>query len=253
MKKIAVITGAAQGLGFAIANELANDHFHVILLDRKKEQLKIATEQLLEQGHQASGIEIDLEHTEKIQDVLSQIAVEHGKIHVLVNNAGINIVKPFDEVTSDNWDKVMNINLKASFFMIQHAAPLMEDSGSIINISSIASNSPRPLSVAYAASKAGMVSLTKTASIVLAPRRIRVNAICPGAMETELLEKMSLEMGDLSGTSPEESLQNYLGAIPLGRISTPSDIAKSVAFLASDNANYITGQSLNVCGGLTVT
>jgi NAD(P)-dependent dehydrogenase (short-subunit alcohol dehydrogenase family) len=147
---------------------------------------------------------------------------------------------------------VMNINLKAAFFMIQSAAPYISNGGSIINISSIAANSPRPLSVAYAASKAGIISLTKTASIVLSPRQIRVNAVCPGAMETDLLSKMAVDMSDISGVTPEESMKNYLGEIPLGRISSPNDVAKTVGFLASEDAAYITGQALNVCGGLTV-
>lgn len=253
MIKTAIITGGAQGLGYAISEELAEANHKVILLDRNQEQLQSSVKQLQKKGVDAQGIEIDLSQPENIPEVISKITNEHGKINVLVNNAGINIVKPFDQVTSQEWDKVMDINLKASFFMIQQVSPYMTEGGSIVNISSMASNSPRPLSVAYAASKAGMISLTKTASIVLAPKRIRVNAICPGAMKTELLSKMAQDMGELSNTTPEESLENYIGTIPLGRISSPSDVAKSVVFLVSDAANYITGQSLNVCGGLTVS
>ncbi|MBU8878737.1 SDR family oxidoreductase [Bacillus sp. FJAT-29790] len=253
MNKVAIITGGAQGLGYAISEELAEANYQVILLDRNQAQLQMAVKQLQEKGYQANGIEIDLSISENIQEIISQITHEFGKINVLVNNAGINIVKPFAQVTSSDWDKVMDINLKASFFMIQQVSPHMTEGGSIVNISSVAANSPRPLSVAYAASKAGMISLTKTASIVLAPQRIRVNAICPGAMETELLSKMAQDMGELSSTSPEKSLENYIGTIPLGRISSPADVAQSVAFLVSDAANYITGQSLNVCGGWTVS
>jgi NAD(P)-dependent dehydrogenase (short-subunit alcohol dehydrogenase family) len=250
--KIALITGAAQGLGFAISEVLSSSGYKVILLDRNEEQLRVATEKLLNSGKDAHGINIDLSITENIHHVVSQINKDFGNFHVLVNNAGVNFVKPMDQVSEKDWDFVMNINLKAAFFMIQSAAPYMSEGGSIINISSIAANSPRPLSVAYAASKAGIISLTKTASIVLAPRQIRVNAVCPGAMETDLLSKMSQDMSELSSITPEESLQNYLGDIPLGRISLPADVAKTVEFLASENATYITGQALNVCGGLTV-
>jgi NAD(P)-dependent dehydrogenase (short-subunit alcohol dehydrogenase family) len=251
-KKIAVVTGAAQGLGFAIAELLSAADHKVILLDRNEKQLQAATEKLVQSGKEAHGVYIDLSITESIHGVIDEIQKEFGKIHVLVNNAGVNFVKPMDQVKESDWDFVMNINLKAAFFMIQSAAPFMANGGSIINISSVAANSPRPLSVAYAASKAGIISLTKTASIVLAPRRIRVNAVCPGAMETDLLSKMAEDMSGLSSNTPEQSLKNYVGDIPLGRISAPEDVAKAVEFLASDNANYITGQALNVCGGWTV-
>ncbi|USG65600.1 SDR family oxidoreductase [Brevibacillus ruminantium] len=251
-KKLAVITGAAQGLGYAIAEELASSGHHVVLLDRNEKQLQTAVETLRSAGYDASGKPIDLSQTDEIPAVLTQIHEECGSIHVLVNNAGVNVVKPMNQVTSAEWDFVMDINLKAVFFMTQAAAPFLSDGASIVNISSVAANSPRPLSVAYAASKAGVLSLTKTASIVLAPRGIRVNAVCPGAMETELLAKMAEDMSELSGQSASRSLQNYIGDIPLGRVSAPGDVAKTVAFLASDMANYITGQSLNVCGGWTV-
>ncbi|RNB64159.1 SDR family oxidoreductase [Brevibacillus borstelensis] len=252
-KKLAVITGAAQGLGYAIAEDLAASGHRVVLLDRNPDKLLAAVETLRSKGHTADGKQIDLAETDAIQGLLSQIVQEHGAFHVLVNNAGVNIVKPMDQVTSSDWDLVMNINLKAVFFMIQAAAPFLHDGGSIVNIASVAANSPRPLSAAYAASKAGVLSVTKTASIVLAPRRIRVNAVCPGAMETELLAKMADDMSTLFGQSSERSLQNYIGNIPLGRISSAHDVAKTVSFLASDAAAYITGQSINVCGGWTVT
>ncbi|EST54268.1 diacetyl reductase [Brevibacillus panacihumi W25] len=251
-KKVGVITGAARGLGYSIAEELASSGHIVHLLDRDQEQLQASVDKLRASGYEAYGWSIDLADPDLIPEVIMNIVEMTGNIDVLVNNAGVNFVKPIDQVTSTDWDFVLDINLKAVFFMIQAAAPQMREGGSIINIASIAANSPRPLSVAYAASKAGVLSLTKTISIVLAPRRIRVNAICPGAMDTELLSKMAEEMSSLSHSTPEQSLQNYLGPIPLGRISEPTDVAKAVSFLASDAASYVTGQSLNVCGGVTV-
>lgn len=250
--KIALITGAAQGLGFAITDVLSSSGYKVILLDRNEEQLQVATNKLVNEGKDAHGINLDLSFTEDISRIVTKIHEDFGDFHVLVNNAGVNFVKPVETVTEKDWDFVMNINLKAAFFMIQSVAPYISNGGSIINISSIAASSPRPLSVAYAASKAGIISLTKTASIVLAPRKIRVNAVCPGAMETDLLAKMAVDMSDLASVTPEESMKNYLGEIPLGRISSPEDVAKTVGFLASEDASYITGQALNVCGGLTV-
>lgn len=250
--KTALVTGAAQGLGLAIAEELAASGYNLILLDRKEEQLQKAADQIRQQGHLVHTRVIDLSQTEEIKPIIDDIGQTVGQLHVLVNNAGVNQVKPMDQVTSADWDFVMNVNLKAVFFIIQAASRIMADGGSIVNIASVAANSPRPLSAAYAASKAGVVSVTKTASVTLSPRRIRVNAVCPGAMDTDLLAFMAEEMSSMSGKSAEESLRNYTGDIPLARLGAPADVARTVSFLASDAAGYITGQTVNVCGGWTV-
>jgi NAD(P)-dependent dehydrogenase (short-subunit alcohol dehydrogenase family) len=252
VKPVALVTGAAQGLGYSIAEELAAQNFEVVLLDRQEKQLEHAVQTLRASGYAAHGEWIDLSLIDDIPAAISRIYSKRGMFHLLVNNAGVNVVKPIDQVTSEDWDFVMNINLKAAFFLIQATIDYMAYGGSIVNIASIAAHSPRPLSVAYAASKAGLVSLTKTTAAALAHRRIRVNAVCPGAMETELLAQMSRDMSRLWGKTAEESLQNYTGEIPLGRIGSPTDVAKAVAFLASPSASYITGQTLNVCGGWTL-
>lgn len=251
-KRVALVTGAAQGLGYGIAEELGSQGYEVVLLDRDGEKLQHAVEALRAAGFAAHGETLDLAETERIAPVLSSVTEKVGPFSLLVNNAGVNVVKPMDQVTSSEWDFVMNINLKAVFFMIQASLPYFTETGSIVNIASVAANSPRPLSVAYAASKAGVVSVTKTASAALAHRRIRVNAVCPGAMETELLAQMARDMSHMSGETAEQALQNYIGDIPLGRLGMPVDVAKAVAFLASDASAYITGQTLNVDGGWTV-
>ncbi|MBO8163984.1 MAG: glucose 1-dehydrogenase [Brevibacillus sp.] len=251
-QKTAVVTGAAQGVGFAIAEELGAAGYRLVLLDRQADRLQKAADTLAQRGFDVHTQEIDLMQTECIRPTIDKIVQSAGKLHLLVNNAGINPLKPMDQVTPADWDMVMNINLKAVFFMIQAAAPHICDGGAIVNIASVAANSPRPLAAAYAASKAGVISVTKTASVVLAPRRIRVNAVCPGATETELLARMADEMSAMSGNRPEEALQQFTGDIPLGRLGSPADVARAVAYLASDAASYITGQALNVCGGWTV-
>ncbi|WP_164553266.1 SDR family NAD(P)-dependent oxidoreductase [Brevibacillus marinus] len=251
-QKTAVVTGAAQGVGFAIAEELGAAGYQLVLLDRQAQRLAEAAERLKQRGFSVHTEEIDLSQTAAIKPTVEKIAATVGQLHLLVNNAGINPIKPMDQLTSDEWDLVMSVNLKAVFFMMQAAAPHLCDGGAIVNIASVSANSPRPLAAAYAASKAGVVSITKTAAIVLAPRRIRVNAVCPGPTATELLSRMADEIGLISGSSSESALDQFIGGIPLGRIGTPTDVAQAVAFLASDAAGFITGQTLNVCGGWTV-
>lgn len=251
-RKIAFITGAARGLGLQIAKELGENDYKVVLLDRREELLAQSVEKLKELRINAYGRGCDLSNIDEISRVVDDVVHSIGSPHVLVNNAGVNQVKPIQDVTSEDWDFVMNINLKASFFVMQAVVPFMSKGSSIINIASIAAYSPRPLSVAYAASKAGMISMTKTAAVALADQDIRVNAICPGAMETDLLGEMSESMGDISGVQPKQALMDYVGHIPLGRIGFPQDVAQSVVFLASPASSYITGQAINICGGLTL-
>lgn len=253
MGKTALVTGAAQGVGYAIAEELGANGYQLVLLDRQAQRLAEAADRLRQRGYEVRTVEIDLSQTTAIKPTVDKIVDAVGTLHLLVNNAGINPIASMDQLTIDQWDLVMSINLKAVFFMMQAAAPHLCDGGAIVNIASVAANSPRPLAAAYAASKAGVVSITKTAAIVLAPRRIRVNAVCPGPTATELLSRMADEMGVVTGSSSDSALEQFIGRIPLGRIGTPADVAQAVAFLASDAANFITGQTLNVCGGWTVT
>jgi NAD(P)-dependent dehydrogenase (short-subunit alcohol dehydrogenase family) len=251
-RRIAFITGAARGLGLQIAMELGKNDSEVVLLDRREELLAQTVGRLKDLGIYAHGRECDLSNIHEISAIVDDVVYSIGAPHVLVNNAGVNQVKHLSDVTPEDWDFVMNINLKASFFVMQAVVPFMAKGSSIINIASIAAYSPRPLSVAYAASKAGMISMTKTAAVAFAHQDIRVNAICPGAMETDLLGEMSELMGDISGVKPKQALKDYVGDIPLGRIGFPQDVAQSVVFLASPASSYITGQAINICGGLTL-
>jgi NAD(P)-dependent dehydrogenase (short-subunit alcohol dehydrogenase family) len=243
--KIAVVTGAAQGLGRAFALRLARDHFAVAALDISGAKVQETCEMIRKMGEGSKAYLIDLANVAQIERVLEQIEAEMGPIQVLVNNAGIINVQPLLEVSESDWDAIMNVNLRGLFFSLQAAGRRMvqRGSGSIINISSASGRSARPTQVVYGASKAAVIHVTKSAAAAFGPFHVRVNAICPGTIETPMWDQVKSER------TPEE-VRHILESVPLGRTGEPGEVAEVVAFLASDRASYITGQTINVCGGL---
>ena len=177
---------------------------------------------------------------------------EFGKIDILVNNAGIVIVRDLLELTEAEWDRTMDVNAKAVFFCLQAVAREMvkRKTGAILNASSVSGRVGRPMLVDYCASKFAVVAITQSAALALAPHGIRVNAVAPGIVDTDMWVKIDREWGTLAGKPPGEMKRTRVEAIPLGRIETPEDVANLYTFLASDEASYITGQTYNVCGGL---
>ena len=174
--------------------------------------------------------------------------ITHG-----VAAAGIIATHPFLELTGRDWDRTLAVNLKGTFLTIQAIARQMVDSsrgGSLVAISSVAGRSGRPSATDYAASKAGVISLVRSAALALAADRITVNAVCPGIVDTDMTRAIHVDRARLAGVTPVESLASLAATIPLGRIETVEDVANAVAFLLSSEGSYITGQALNVCGGL---
>jgi len=170
-----------------------------------------------------------------------------------VNNAGRLTIRPFLDVSEAEWDATLGLDLKTVFFAMQAAAQIMIAAGTagrMVNIASISGRSGRPDQAPYAAAKAGVISLTRSAALALAPHGINVNAVCPGVVDTPLTQKIHADRGQALGITGEESLQRMLGRVPLGRIETPADVAAAVSFLCSPDAGYITGQALNVDGGM---
>jgi len=247
--KVAVVTGAAQGIGRAIAHRLAKDGFAIAIVDINADVLDGVKKEIEELGGQALALKADLTKLEDIQNVINQSA-EWGQLSVLVNNAGRVIISPFLEITEKEWDAIMTLNLKTVFFAIQFAVRHMHDGGRIVNLSSISGRSGRSDQAHYAAAKCGVISLTQSAALSFASQGITVNAVCPGVVDTPMTTRIHEIRASALRITPEESLARMIAKIPLGRLEKTEDVAGAVSFLCSPDAAYITGQSLNVCGGM---
>ena len=248
-RQVAIVTGAAQGIGRAIAHRLARDGFAVALVDINEDGLDEVKREIEALGPQALALRADITQLEEIQKVIVR-AAEWGQLTVLVNNAGRVSIRPFLEVTEEDWDAIMTLDLKTVFFAMQFAARHMQAGGRIVNISSISGRSGRPDQAHYAAAKCGVISLTQSAALAFASQGITVNAVCPGVVDTPMTSGIHEIRAGALGITPEESLARMVARIPLGRLETTDDVAGTVSFLCSPDASYITGQSLNVCGGM---
>jgi len=247
--KVAIVTGAAQGIGRAIAHRLARDGFAVTIVDINAGPLDEVKREIESLGAPALTIQADLTKLDEIQKVI-RLAAEWGQLSVLVNNAGRVIITPFLEVTGDEWDAIMTLNLKTVFFAMQFAARMMQNGGRIVNLSSISGRSGRPDQAHYAAAKCGVISLTQSAALAFASKGITVNAVCPGVVDTPMTNSIHQFRASTLGITPEESLARMVAKIPLGRLEKTEEVAGAVSFLCSPDAAYITGQALNVCGGM---
>ena len=247
--KVAIVTGAAQGIGKAVARRLARDGFAIAIVDINADALDGAKKEIEGEGGQALALKADLTKIEDIQNVITR-AAEWGDLTVLVNNAGRVIISPFLEITEKEWDTIMTLNLKTVFFATQFAAKHMQSGGRIVNLSSISGRSGRSDQAHYAAAKCAVISLTQSAALAFASQRITVNVVCPGVVDTPMTNSIHEVRAVMLGITPQESLARMVAKIPLGRLETPDDVASAISFLCSQDASYITGQSLNVDGGM---
>ncbi len=250
--KSAIVTGAGRGIGKATALRFAREGADVLVPDLDLASSQAAAKEIQALGRKGVPMQMDVTRMADIHRMVETAVREFGKIDILVNNAGIVIVRDLLELTEAEWDRTMDVNAKAVFFCLQAVAREMvkRKTGVILNASSISGRVGRPMLVDYCASKFAVVAITQSAALALAPHGIRVNAVAPGIVDTDMWVKIDREWGTLAGKPPWEMKRTRVEAIPLGRIETPEDVANLYTFLASDEASYITGQTYNVCGGL---
>jgi acetoin reductase-like protein len=250
--KVAMVTGAGRGIGRAIALRLAAEGAHVLVAELDPATGAETASAIAAKGGKVRFVATDVAHPEESQAAVATALETFGRLDVLVNNAGVVRSRPLLAITEADWDRTFSVNARGLFFCLQAAGRELArcGGGSIVNIASIAGRWGRPMLADYAASKAAVISLTQSAALALAPQRVRVNAVCPGVVDTPMWAQIDREWGEAVGAKPAEVLAGRVAAIPLGRIQTPEDVAGLVAFLASDEGAYITGQAINVCGGL---
>ena len=234
-----IVTGGARGIGFETAKTLSEYGADVVIADVNEEGALNAAKRIAGGSH---GIGVDVSDVSRLEKMMNDVAKRYGKIDVVVNNAGILQTSKIEDITEEEWNKMVDINLKSAFFVSQKALPYMKKNrfGRIINISSLAGrNGGFEANCVYAISKAGMIGMTRNIARRVAPFGITVNAVAPGTTESEMSRQFS-----------DEAMKKILSVIPMKRLGKPREIAETVAFLASDKAGFITGAVIDINGGM---
>lgn len=252
--KVAIITGAGRGIGRAIALRFAAEGARVVLTARTAPQLESVVAEITKAGGTAKFLAVDLVAEESCARVVRMARDNFGGVDILVNNAGIyGPVKPIEEISAVEWDEVLSVNLRSAFFMTRFSLPDLYAGagGAIVNISSVSAKAAFGWGAAYAASKAGMLGLTRTTAAEGAYHNVRANAICPGPVpETELSQELGRSLAARAGRNADEMFKEMLNGILQRRPQTAAEISDAALFLASDQSSAITGQVLNVDGGM---
>ena len=239
--KTALVTGGSQGIGQAICHRLASDGYFVVVASRNQAKVDAVAEEIREAGGKAAGFALDVCEPSSFKDKIKEISAAHGTPLVLVNNAGVTADNLMLRIKEEAYDAVMNTNLKGAFFLSQALLMGMMKArwGRIVNITSVVGLMGNPGQTNYAASKAGMIGLTKSLAREVGSRAISVNAVAPGYIETEMTQGLA-----------EDVKTKFLAQVPHGRFGAVEEVAQAVSFLAGEGASYITGQVLTVDGGL---
>ncbi|MGQ4809966.1 Sorbitol dehydrogenase [Candidatus Entotheonellaceae bacterium PAL068K] len=251
--KIAVVTGAAGGIGQAMVTRLAQAGAHVVAADLDAQLTEQAAARAAELGRNSLALCIDVTRRGDIDRLVQRTVETLGRIDIVMNNAGVMRIQEVLEITEADWDFICNVNLKGAFFVMQAVARQMVtqgNGGKIINTASISGKQPEPYFLHYGVSKAGVISMTKSAAVAFGPHGINVNAVCPGSTITTMSMAVYHATAERQNIPLEEVITQREAMLPIGRHNDPEDIAAMAAFLASDDARNITGQAYNVDGGL---
>lgn len=239
--RVAVVTGSTQGIGLAIAKRLAKEGVIVVVTSRNIDKVNEAVYEIKSEGGEAFGIKCNVTNREEVKALGEKVVEKYGRVDILVNNAGITKDASFKKMTDEQWDEVLDSDLKSVFIVTQELSKYMESNryGRILNLSSVVGLSGNFGQANYSAAKAGIIGLTKTLSMELGKKGITVNAIAPGFIETAMTQEI-----------PENIRGEIIASIPVGRSGEPEDIAAAVAFLASEEAGFINGVTLSVNGAM---
>jgi NAD(P)-dependent dehydrogenase (short-subunit alcohol dehydrogenase family) len=241
-KKVAVVTGGNSGIGLATAHRFAEEGAHVFITGRRQGELDIAAKQI---GANVTAVQGDVSNLADLDRLYATVKREKGRIDILFANAGGGDLVPLGAITEEQFDKTFSTNVKGLLFTVQKALPLFQDGGSIILNASIAASKGLEAMSVYSATKAAIRSFARSWTVDLKHRKIRVNAISPGPIDTPGLNNLGL-----TGAQVEEFKTSMVGAVPLGRMGSPDEVAKAALFLASDASSYVTGIELFVDGGM---
>lgn len=241
--KVAVVTGGASGIGRGIAREFASLGATVVIADLEEEQAEEAAGEIRGSGGKAKALQVDVTSEESVAGLFGRVVEEYGTVDVLVNSAGTGCMSAIDELIIEEWEMVIDVNLKGTFLCIREASKIMKEKGrgKIINLSSINETVPLAGEIPYCASKGGVMMMTRAAALELGPCGIHVNALAPGAIDTPLMDEV-LQIPEIR--------EGILRQIPFGRLGTPADVARAAVFLASELSDWVTGHSLYVDGGM---
>jgi NAD(P)-dependent dehydrogenase (short-subunit alcohol dehydrogenase family) len=252
--QVAIVTGAGRGIGRATALELARMGADVVVAELDIGGADKTAALVQDAGRRAAVIPTDVTRRGDLAALVERTVAAFGRIDVLVNNAGIYRAAATLDVTEDHWDAIMTINAKAVFFVSQAVLPTMIAArrGAIVNLASMAGKIGSRTNLPYNASKAAVISMTKSLALAHAAEGIRVNCVCPGFVETDMWLQVAREQGKLLGQAPDEFTRRRMESVPLGRMERPEDVAAVIGFLASSRSGYMTGQALSVDGGLVM-
>jgi len=250
--KSAIVTGSGRGIGRATALRFAREGADLLVPDLDLKTAEETAREIQRLGRKAVPLQMDVTRMADIQRMVETALREFGRIDILVNNAGLTKVKDPLQITEADWDRTLDLNTKALFFCSQAVAREMikRKSGVILNAASISGRSGKPMLVDYCASKFAVIGITQSLALAWAKHGIRVNAVAPGIVDTEMWVEIDRDWSALEGQPQGTIKRSRVAAIPLGRIETAEDVANVYSFLASDEASYVTGQTYNVCGGL---